>query len=61
MGDNRYFSADSAYRHENFPGQEFVPVANVVGRAVLISWPVNRWTLLDDYPLVFSGVDAVKK
>jgi len=61
MGDNRYNSADSAFHHENSPGREFVPLANVVGRAVLISWPVNRWTLLDNYPLVFSGVDAVKK
>lgn len=61
MGDNRYNSADSSFHHANSPGREFVPLANVVGRAVLISWPVNRWTLLDDYPLVFSGVDAAKK
>jgi len=60
MGDNRYNSADSAYHHEFTPGREFVPIANVVGRAMIISWPIARWATLDDYPLVFSGVDAAK-
>lgn len=61
MGDNRYNSADSAFHHANSPGREFVPLANVVGRAVLISWPIERWSTVDDYPLVFRGVDAVRK
>lgn len=56
MGDNRYNSADSAFHHTNSPGREFVPLANVVGRAVVISWPLDRWSVLDDYPLVFTGV-----
>jgi signal peptidase I len=60
MGDNRYNSADSAYHHESSPGREFVPLANVVGRAMVISWPIARWSTLDDYPLVFRGVDAAK-
>ncbi len=57
MGDNRYNSADSRYNRDK-PGNGFVPYDDVVGRAVLISWPIDRWTLLDDYPVVFSGVES---
>jgi len=56
MGDNRYNSQDSR-AHQDQPGKGFVPIDNVVGRAVLISWPVDRWTWLDNYPLVFDGVE----
>ena len=56
MGDNRYNSADSRY-HMDDPGKGFVPLSDVVGRAFVISWPVNHWTWLSDYPDVFRGVD----
>ena len=56
MGDNRYQSADSAYHKAKGDGEEFVPYSDVVGRAVLISWPAARWTWLDDYPTVFKAV-----
>ena len=56
MGDNRYNSKDSRYNGDT-PGKGFVPVDNVVGRAILVSWPVSRWTWLDNYPDVFRGVD----
>jgi signal peptidase I len=56
MGDNRYESADSAFHHAQDPGHEYVPYSDVVGRAILISWPVDRWTWLDDYPVVFHDV-----
>ncbi|WEO75907.1 signal peptidase I [Cryobacterium sp. SO2] len=56
MGDNRYDSLDSRY-HPNTPGKGFVPMDNVVGRALVISWPLNRWSWLDDYPEVFRGVE----
>jgi signal peptidase I len=56
MGDNRYSSADSAY-HRNDPTGGFVPVENVVGRALVVSWPMNRWQWLDDYPFVFREVE----
>jgi signal peptidase I len=56
MGDNRYNSKDSRYNRDN-PGDGFVPVENVVGRAFVISWPVDRWTWLGNYPEVFAGVD----
>ena len=49
MGDNRYDSKDSRYNREQ-PGNGFVPIENVVGRAFLVSWPVGHWTWLDNYP-----------
>lgn len=56
MGDNRYHSADSR-AHLDDPGGGFVPIDDVVGRAIVISWPVERWVWLDDYDEVFAGVD----
>ncbi|GAA3869483.1 signal peptidase I [Leifsonia kafniensis] len=56
MGDNRYNSRDSRYNGDT-PGKGFVPIDNVVGRALVISWPISRWTWLDDYPEVFRGVE----
>jgi len=61
MGDNRYNSADSSYHHANDPGTEYVPLDKVVGRAILITWPFDRWTWLDNYPLVFHGVESGEK
>jgi signal peptidase I len=57
MGDNRYNSEDSRY-HPDTPTKGFVPFDDVVGRAVLISWPIDRWTLLSNYPLTFKGVES---
>ncbi|HEV7742898.1 MAG TPA: signal peptidase I [Pseudolysinimonas sp.] len=56
MGDNRYNSCDSRCNTQT-PSKGFVPIDNVVGRAVLISWPISRWTWLDNYGFVFTGVD----
>jgi signal peptidase I len=56
MGDNRYNSSDSRYNQDK-PGKGFVLMNEVVGRAILVSWPVSHWGWLDDYPIVFSGVD----
>ena len=55
MGDNRYNSRDSRFNREQ-PGDGFVPVDNVVGRAFVISWPTANWGWLDNYPDVFSGI-----
>ena len=55
MGDNRYNSADSR-RNMDKPGGGFVPLENVVGRAIVISWPQERWTWLSNYPETFVGV-----
>jgi len=55
MGDNRYNSADSAF-HKDDPNGGFVKIGSVVGRAMLISWPTERWGLLDNYPTTFQQV-----
>ncbi len=54
MGDNRYDSSDSRFNG-------VVPVADVVGRAFVISWPVERWQWLDDSPITFDGVERVEQ
>lgn len=59
MGDNRYNSCDSRC-NQSGPSGGFVPVDNVVGRAILISWPFDRWTWLDNYEFVFTGVDDAR-
>jgi signal peptidase I len=56
MGDNRYNSQDSSL-NQNLPGHGFVPIKDVVGRALVISWPINRWTWLSNYPEAFAGVE----
>jgi signal peptidase I len=60
MGDNRYNSADSLY-HIDDPSGGFVPIDDVVGRAILISYPVDRWTWLDNYSVTFRGVEEGKE
>lgn len=55
MGDNRYNSADSRANLSK-PGGGFVPVENVVGRAIVVSWPVEHWTWLAHFPAVFQGI-----
>lgn len=55
MGDNRSRSADSR-AHISDPTHGFVPLSNVVGRAVVVSWPSSRWTFLDNYSSVFADV-----
>lgn len=57
LGDNRYNSCDSRC-NLNGTSKGIVPIENVVGRAVLISWPTQRWTWLDNYPKVFEGVET---
>ncbi|MEU8760935.1 signal peptidase I [Streptomyces sp. NPDC048659] len=45
MGDNRQNSLDSRY-HQELPGGGTVSNDEVVGRAVVIAWPVTRWATL---------------
>lgn len=47
MGDHRSDSADSRFHLEGNYGT--VPVSNVVGRAVVIMWPADRWATLPNY------------
>ena len=57
MGDNRYDSQDSS-RNQNLPGKGFVPISDVAGRAILISWPISHWSWLGNYPQTFAGVKS---
>ncbi|MEU6659840.1 signal peptidase I [Streptomyces sp. NPDC046821] len=45
MGDHRQDSMDSRY-HQQDRNQGFVPVDNVVGRAIVVAWPPTHWTTL---------------
>ncbi|MFJ8662765.1 signal peptidase I [Streptomyces sp. NPDC093795] len=45
MGDNRQNSLDSRF-HQQLPGGGTVSNDEVVGRAVVIAWPVTRWATL---------------
>jgi signal peptidase I len=56
MGDNRDESADSADHEDQHDATPFVPISDVTGRALVISWPISRWTLLGNYPATFHGV-----
>lgn len=55
LGDNRYRSKDSRYNTDQ-PGKGFVPIENVVGRAFLITWPLDRISTIDFHHDVFAGV-----
>ena len=55
LGDNRYNSKDSRYNGET-PGEGYVPIENVVGRAMVVSWPLAHLSWLDNYSEAFRGV-----
>ncbi|GAA3945557.1 signal peptidase I [Microbacterium soli] len=55
MGDNRDRSQDSR-AHRELPGGGFVPLENVVGRAFLTTWPLDRFGLIDTQDDVFRSV-----
>ncbi|MFJ5549120.1 signal peptidase I [Streptomyces sp. NPDC093225] len=56
MGDHRQDSEDSRY-HQDDENGGFVPVGAVVGRAVVVGWPVTRWATLP-VPDAFDDVPA---
>ncbi|BFP51856.1 signal peptidase I [Streptomyces sp. CMC78] len=45
MGDHRQNSLDSRY-HQELPGEGTVSTDEVVGRAVVVAWPLGRWATL---------------
>jgi len=55
MGDNRDRSQDSR-AHQELPGNGFVPLENVVGRAFLTTWPLDRLGPIDTHDAVFRAV-----
>ncbi|MEU6912676.1 signal peptidase I [Streptomyces olindensis] len=58
MGDHRQNSRDSRYNQSD-KHHGMVPVKDVVGRAIVIAWPINRWDTLP-VPDTFdqSGLNA---
>ncbi|MFC4139231.1 MULTISPECIES: signal peptidase I [unclassified Microbacterium] len=60
MGDNRTRSQDSR-AHQELPGGGFVPLDNVVGRAFLLTWPLDRFGLIDTHDEAYAGVPESKK
>jgi len=59
MGDNRDRSQDSR-AHQELPGGGFVPLDDVVGRAFLTTWPLDRFGLIDTHDEVFRAVPEPK-
>ncbi|GAC1567951.1 MAG: signal peptidase I [Ktedonobacteraceae bacterium] len=49
MGDNRPASDDSR-------DWGFVPKSYIIGKAVMIYWPLNSWQIINTYPAVFSNI-----
>ena len=62
MGDNRPNSEDSRFHvKDGTPTKGFVPIKDVVGRAFVVSWPIDHWSWLTNYPDSFAGVPAPSK
>ena len=55
MGDNRPNSEDSRF-HGDLPSKGFVGKQFIVGRAFIITWPVEHWIWLDNFADVFKDV-----
>ncbi|MFT4231806.1 MAG: signal peptidase I [Leucobacter sp.] len=60
MGDNRYQSKDSRYNQDQ-PGKGFVPESEIVGRAFLLNWPLDRLTWLGTPNGTFTGVQEARE
>lgn len=55
LGDNRDRSRDSR-AHQDLPSGGFVPLENVVGKAFLTTWPLDRMGTIDGHHDSFNGV-----
>ncbi|MEU6090209.1 signal peptidase I [Streptomyces sp. NPDC047085] len=58
MGDHRGDSADSRY-HQDTPYRGTVSEDSVVGRAMVIGWPIGHWTRLEEPKTFASVADSV--
>ncbi|WP_369172640.1 signal peptidase I [Streptomyces sp. R28] len=57
MGDHRQNSRDSRYNQSD-KNHGMVPVDEVVGRAIVIAWPINRWDNLPVPATFEQNLDA---
>ncbi|MGT2427362.1 signal peptidase I [Amnibacterium kyonggiense] len=57
MGDDRWDSLDSRF-HQDSSTRGGVPIGDVTGRAFVVSWPIDRWSWLSDYPRTFDDVPS---
>ncbi len=57
MGDHRQNSRDSRYNQAD-KNHGMVPVDEVVGRAIVIAWPINRWDNLPVPDTFEQNLDA---
>ena len=55
MGDHRNASADSRANRDK-PGEGFVDIEDIEGKAAVTAWPLDRIGFLGNYPDVFSGI-----
>ncbi|MCT1477067.1 signal peptidase I [Microbacterium sp. p3-SID336] len=55
LGDNRDRSRDSR-AHQELPSGGFVPLGNIVGKAFLTTWPLDRLGTIDGHHEIFNGV-----
>jgi signal peptidase I len=58
MGDNRPSSDDSrdwGVEYNN-PQLSFVPKNYIVGKAVLVYWPLGSWEIINTYPTVYAQI-----
>ena len=56
MGDNRGDSADSRFHDDGSGRTGSVPESDIIGRAVMIVWPVGRMSWLSNYSSTFDKV-----
>jgi signal peptidase I len=54
MGDHRNYSADSRFQRLQGNAGGFVPVSDVIGRAIVVAWPVTHWQTLS-VPATFDS------
>jgi signal peptidase I len=57
MGDHRAVSQDSRYHQDGKDGGA-VPIKDVVGRAFVTVWPLDRFTVLGNHASTFAKVPA---
>jgi signal peptidase I len=51
LGDNRLVSDDSRY-------WDYVPKDFIVGKAVIVYWPIKDWKFINTYPSVYTQIKA---